>query len=507
MTTCPNSTPARMVAAMMILASSAMTVAAQTAVMPPTARPAAPPREDSVTVRFANTDLRSATQLMSQYLDRPLLFSGQGNSPVTLETPRPVPRSEVVSLLRGLLESQNFELYADTTARLYRVRPKAPVLPPTRPVPPQEQQPSARQQGGIELFVMPLKHMRAVDIAGTLNALYGRSMSFNDARQRTPTLSDELRGAQVPPVLPQQLANGSGTRLGVPAGEMMIVPDAHANTLLIRANRADYELIRAVVDQLDVRPLQVMIEVMIAEVRRDKLFAINMEGALGTTQISHDPTPTLNGTLGNTGVGDFALKVMGIGGIDLNATLSVAASHGDARILSRPVVITTNNVQAEIVVGSQRPFVQVSRTLPTDAGARDQIVQYKDVGTKLTVKPTISSDGLVQLEVSQEVSNATSETQFNAPVISTRSVQTQLLIRDGQTVVLGGLTDHEREAISGGVPLLSSIPFIGGLFGHSSRHAVETELFIFLTPRVIRTDDDAERLTSPFRAKADKVTP
>jgi general secretion pathway protein D len=134
-------------------------------------------------------------------------------------------------------------------------------------------------------------------------------------------------------------------------------------------------------------------------------------------------------------------------------------------------------------------------------------VQYKDVGTKLTVRPTISSDGLVQLEVAQEVSNATTETQFNAPVISTRSVQTQLLIRDGQTVVLGGLTDLEHESAQGGIPLLSSIPLVGGLFGHASRHTTEMELFIFVTPRVIRTDDDALRLTTPFRAKADKVNP
>ncbi|MEP6733823.1 MAG: secretin N-terminal domain-containing protein [bacterium] len=464
------------------------------------------PREDSVNVRFVNTDLRSATQLMSQYLDRPLLFSGQGTSPVTLETPRPVPRADVINLLRGLLDSQNFELFADTAAHLYRARLKA--LPPT----PARQfgqmdPPLARQQGSIELFVLPLKHMRAVDIAATLNALYGRAVSFGDGRFRSSTLGDELRANQIPPAGMSPSNPGGNPSISVPAGELTIIPNAHANSLLVRSSRADYDLIHAVVEQLDVRPLQVMIEVMIAEVRRDKLFAINMDAGLGDIHLNHGDAPTLSGTLGTTGVGDFALKVMGIGGLDLNATLSIAASHGDARILSRPLVITANNVQAEIVVGTQRPFVQVSRTLPTDAGARDQIVQYKDVGTKLTVKPTISSDGLVQLEVSQEVSNATSETQFNAPIISTRSVQTQLLIRDGQTVVLGGLSDTEREAIDGGIPLLSRIPLIGGLFGHSSRHTVETELFVFLTPRVIRTDDDAERLTVPLRVKAERVSP
>ena len=492
------------VATAAVNALAAFPLAAQT-VSARTATTVVAPREDSVTLRFANTDLRTAAQLMSQYLDRPLLFSGQGSGPVTMETPKPIRRAEVVNLLRGLLDSQNFELFADTAAHLYRARPKAPAQASVHSGAPMEQA-TSRSQGGVELFVLTLKHMRAVGIAVTLNALYGRTVSFGDTRQRTPVLSDELRANQVPNAVIAQQGPGAVPRIGAPTGDMTIVPDAHANALLVRASRPDFELVRAVVEQLDVRPLQVMIEVLIAEVQRDKLFSINIEGALGDTRISHGAL-TLSGAAGSAGVGDFALKVMGVGGLDLSATLSIAASRGDARVLSRPMVITENNQQAEIVVGSQRPFVQVSRSLPTDAGTRDEIVQYKDVGTKLTVRPTISVDGLVQLEVSQEISNATAETQFNAPVISTRSVQTQLRIRDGQTVVLGGLSDIERATSHGGVPFLSSIPLIGGLFGHASRRSTETELFIFLTPRVIRNDEDAERLTTPFRAKADRVSP
>jgi general secretion pathway protein D len=176
-------------------------------------------------------------------------------------------------------------------------------------------------------------------------------------------------------------------------------------------------------------------------------------------------------------------------------------------VVSRPVVLTANDEQAEVIVGSQRPFVQVSRALPTSDAVRDQIVQYKDVGTKLSVRPTISVDGTVQLHVFQEVSNATTETQFNAPVISTRSIRTDLLVKDGQTIVLGGLTDKLKDVESQGIPLLSAIPFIGGFFGRHARNTIETELFIFLTPRVIRTDEDAARLTDPLRKRAGKVEP
>jgi general secretion pathway protein D len=170
------------------------------------------------------------------------------------------------------------------------------------------------------------------------------------------------------------------------------------------------------------------------------------------------------------------------------------------------VLLTANNEEAEINVGSQRPFVQVARVLPTDNTARDQVVQYKDVGTKLHIVPTISADGYVMLQVSQEVNAATAEQAFDAPVISTRSVQTKLLIRDGQTIVLGGLTDNQHEVDTGGVPVLSSIPFLGGLFGHVSRTSNSTELFLFLTPRIIHDDQDVDELTAPLRLKAKKIS-
>ena len=124
------------------------------------------------------------------------------------------------------------------------------------------------------------------------------------------------------------------------------------------------------------------------------------------------------------------------------------------------------------------------------------MVQYKDVGTRLAVLPTISADGYVQLRVTQEVNNATAETgPQNAPVISTRSVQTALLVRDGQTAVLGGLAEAQRERGSGGIPFLSSIPVIGGAFGSRSRASRNTELYVFLTPRIVRDDEGQDATT------------
>ena len=136
--------------------------------------------------------------------------------------------------------------------------------------------------------------------------------------------------------------------------------------------------------------------------------------------------------------------------------------------------------------------------MATETSTRDQVVEYKDVGTHLSVKPTISTDGYVSLSVTQEVNQATTEIQFDAPVISTRTVETQVLVHDGQTVVLGGLTDHEHNTLRAGIPLLSRIPLLGALFGNTQRQTNETEFFLFITPRVIRTDEDADEVSNPL---------
>ncbi|HEX8358686.1 MAG TPA: secretin N-terminal domain-containing protein, partial [Longimicrobium sp.] len=277
-------------------------------------------------------------------------------------------------------------------------------------------------------------------------------------------------------------------------GEGVIVPDARTNSLLVRANRTDYALVESAVRQVDIRPLQVIIEVTIAEVRRNSDFSYALSASLGQQPIRDSRNTTVGGSVAGAAREDLAIDARGIGGVDLNLTLRAGVARGVVSILSRPIVFAANNEEAEINVGDQRPFVQLQRT--TDGGARDQVVQYKDVGTRLAVLPTISADGYVQLRVTQEVNTATAETgPQNAPVISTRSVQTALLVRDGQTAVLGGLSEAQRERGSGGIPFLSSIPVIGGAFGSKSRASRNTELYVFLTPRIVRDDEGQDATT------------
>jgi len=455
---------------------------------------------DSIDIRLVEVNLRLAVQMLAQYLDRPVVFGAIGGQQVTVESARPVAREQVLPLLRSVLESQNHELIDDSLGGVWRVQPRA--------VQQAQRDQAARRGGGFpELYVVRLVHARASDVAGTVNALYGRAAALGERDGGMETLGQQLRQNLVPqgPV-PPQAAQGAVGRVATLQGDVTIVPDPGTNSLLIRATRDDFELIQAAVQELDVRPLQVLIEVTIAELRRDRSWSFGVGSALGETAIGGKGT-TLDGSIEGPGLGDLVIRIMNLAGKDLSAALSASAARGDATILSRPVVLAANNEEAIITVGSQRPFIQVSRSLPTDAPSRDQVVQYKDVGTSLRVRPTISRNGYVTLDVTQEVNAATNETAFDAPVISTRSVATQLLVRDSQTVILGGLTDAQREETRAGVPILSAIPVLGGLFGRHQKRATATELFLFITPRILRSDADADDVTEPRLPSGRSGTP
>lgn len=400
-------------------------------------------QSDTVSIHLVDVDVRTAIQALGQYLDRPVVFGPIGNSKVTLQTPHAIRVAEVLPLLKATLQSENLELVSDSGGP-YRVRQRLPT-PATNDL----QSARGPPAGDARLYVIRLSHARAADVAATVNSLYGRASAFGEIGNHSSTLSQQLSQQRqssfdamtpAPPAVPSGLIGSTVTgRSATLSGETTIVPDASTNALLIRANPGDFELIAAAVKELDIRPLEALIEVLVVELSRDRSLELGVDVSLPSAHLPGHPNTTYDGYQTGIAAGDASLHVVGIGGDpDLEATIRAAASRGDVTIVSRPSVIAANNEEAQILVGSQRPFVQISRSLPTDGASRDQVVQYKDVGTKLTVRPTISADGYVTLQVSQEVSAATAETQFDAPVISTRAVQTQLLLKDGQTVIIGG---------------------------------------------------------------------
>lgn len=459
-----------------------------------------------VDINLVNVDLRAAVQLLSQFMDRPVFFGSVGDHRVTFVSPRTVPRQDIPGLLRALVQQHGYVM-EEVEGGAYRLRStQAGPAAAAQGVPfapqPGAGGPSLAAANGMELFVIRLRHARAADVAATVNALYGRASAVGEIGRRRGTLNDELNANRVTPYGQEgPQVTGPPVRSGEINGELVIVPDFRTNALLIRASRPDYELIRAAVEQVDVRPLQVLIEATVAYVRRDFNFQYGLQASTGPVAVEGSTNTTVEGSTRGGSAADLVISALNLGGIDLDLILRAGETRSNVVILDRPLLLAANNQEAEIVVGEQRPFVQVQRS--TDGGVLDEVVQYKDVGTSLRVLPTISADGFVQLEVTQEVNSASASATgaLNAPVINTRSVTTELLVRDGHTAVLGGLANSQRDRTSGGIPLLSDIPLIGGLFGRKLRADNEFELFVFITPHVIYADEDMDGAAQELRAR------
>lgn len=453
---------------------------------PPTTRVTA----QGVVVDFQDADIRTVITALAEAASLNVIFSDLPARRVTLRLRDPVPLDSVRALVRTIAEANGIQVIEQGT--LLRLEmPRAVESRPAAQASPQ----------GVRLHVYRLKHANAMRLAATLQAIFGGSLPEPTGLSRAP-LSQRLRDQQIPPTLldtisrrpiadvPSQL---SGLARSVPAalqGEVQIVPDETTNSLLVRAAEADWGVIQQAVAALDLRPMQVLIEVLIAEVRRSSEYEVSVSAKASETRDGKTNSAELRGIT----TGDMLLRWMNGGRVQIDVALSLLATRGDVRILSRPILLAQNNQEARILIGAQRPFVQVFRSLPTDAGVRDQIVQYRDVGTSLTILPTVNPDGYVNLQLTQEVSSATNETQFGAPVISTREASTNLFVRDGQTTVIGGLIDRQGEKTRTGVPILVKIPVLGGLFGTTRSITAVSELFLFLTPHVVQSDEDLDQL-------------
>jgi general secretion pathway protein D len=441
-----------------------------------------------ITFNFQDADISYVVSMLAQAAGLKYAYSDMPQKPVTMRTTEPVSPEAVVALIKSIAESNGIVVTNDNGFLRLQGVPSIP-----------GQQPDPRQ-----LYIVRLKHARAPVLANTLSALFGGALGTNTGRpNNATTLTGQLQNLQRGGATQQSITIPNFTIRGGSDVTALIIPDELTNSLLIRATPTDWQVIQQAVATLDLRPLQVVIEVIIAEVQHSKDLNIGLSA---------------NGTRDNTKIGDvsgglksdtsstFNLHIIHQGTIDVSATLSAFAAKGNVRILARPVIQAQNNQEASINVGSEVPFVQASQAL-SQTGALNQIIQYRDVGTNLTITPTINPDGYVNMAVSQTVSNATNEVQFNAPVINTREAVTQILAKDGQTVAIGGLIDHTVSKRRGGIPFLKDIPLIGWLFGSTTESDANSELFLFLTPHVVMSDEDADRMKSEIEKNSSLLDP
>jgi general secretion pathway protein D len=455
---------------------------------------------EGVLVDFQDADLRLVVAALAEAGGLNLVYADLPARRVTLRMKQPVPQANLLPLLRSLAQSNGLRLIEE--GDFLRLEPATAADSLAR-----HRDTTTEPVEDMRLFVYRLKHVRAARLGATIQALFGGAApAAARVGIQELSLSQGLRQGPANPLRPDttptvsvEVAPARNSLPGQLRGEVQIVPDETTNSLLVRAQTADWDVIRQAIVALDLRPLQVLIEVTIAEVRRTSESELSVSGRVADSKNA----PTVRGTLKGSTAGDLVLEALRAGTLDVSLALSSLSARGNVKIVSRPVILAQNNQEARILIGSERPFVQVSRSLPTDAAVRDQVIQYRDVGTKLTITPTINEDGYVNLQVLQEVSTATAETQFGAPIISTREASTFLFVKSGRTAVIGGLIDRQQERTKSGIPVLMEIPLVGGLFGTNRKTSSNSELFLFLTPHIITTDEDADQM----RRDVESATP
>ncbi len=347
------------------------------------------------------------------------------------------------------------------------------------------------------VHVVYLKNAEATKLAQTLRAVVA---SDNSAANFTPATATPQA---------QQLSLPSGGSAGY------IQADAATNTLIITANDTLYRNLRSIIDQLDARRAQVYIEALIVEVDNSKLAELGVQWAAlgGNNTLAGASTGfstggnNLNNQIAAKAAKSAALPLgnglnLGIFSSQLGLGALVHALESDTKtnILSMPNIITLDNEEAKIIVGQNVPFITGQYTTTASAGSAGvnpfQTVERKDIGLTLRVKPQISEGGTVKMAIYQENSSISPTTNAAGLITNKRSIDTNILVSDGQIIVLGGLIDDKASDTDDKVPGLGDLPLIGGLFKYRSRTREKTNLMVFLRPTVIRNNEQSVSLAT-----------
>jgi general secretion pathway protein D len=326
---------------------------------------------------------------------------------------------------------------------------------------------------------------------------------------------------------------------------VQIVPDKATNTLVVMAEREDYKILESIIKQLDVPRPMVYIEALIMEVNASKDFKLGVEwrGIRGTGDVLGA------GTAGNTAAfigsggagsttnpggynimdsmitaagtpafpGGFSMGIIStgitIGGVtfpNIGAVIQAYKTDQEVSILSTPQIMTLDNEEAEINVGENVPYItsqQSSSTTTTTSLSplNYNSYEYRDVGVILNITPHINEDNFIRLKISQQVTKLTSAATSTTPTTLKRTAKTTVVVKDNETVVIGGLVGDSTENDTYKVPLLGDIPILGWLFKTHSTSREKTNLYVFLTPHIVRTQKDAAGLYQEKRETMGEV--
>lgn len=295
-------------------------------------------------------------------------------------------------------------------------------------------------------------------------------------------------------------------------GKVTITPDKATNSLVIMASPTDYQNLLQVIQKLDKRRRQVFVQAVIAEISLDKLkdlgvkwgmFGTGSDGKNVSVVGQYDPQAVIQQLItafATTGFSSFLSSNLTSTPVNFAAVLQALQSNNVINVLSTPTILTSDNKEAEIFVGQNVPFVTATNLSST--GLSQQSVDRKDIGIDLKITPQISEGEYVKLDIYQEISAITANKGQATDLVATkRSAKTSVLVKDKDTVVIGGLIQDQDTVTDNKVPFLGDIPYLGWLFKSTSKERTKTNLLIVLTPRIIRGAEELAEVSGAQKGK------
>jgi|688.fasta_scaffold10552_6 general secretion pathway protein D len=379
--------------------------------------------------------------------------------------------------------------------------------------------------GGVNVY--KVQHVDAVELANTLNDIFGNgsgSRQSSSRRDKSPKLANDKK--------PGELSNKSSdskssfdTKKNTPersvssgnsdakvanVGDVRIVADEANNSLIIVATAQEYEIIRPIVNQLDVMPLQVLVDATIVEVTLTDNLKYGIQWYFNHSNGGQNiiESNDLGALAAGAATGGFGYSFLSKSG-DIKAVLNAEASNNNVNVISSPSLMVLNNQEASIQVGKEISLMtgslgSLNNTNTTGSTSNNVFSQQQQrkTGVKLKIKPRVNANGLVTMEVTQSVEDPGAiPANGTNPSILTREINSSVAVQSGETIVLGGLIKDNNTDDNNGIPLLHDVPILGTLFGSKTRTKDKTELVVLITPRVVKSRQDAGLITDEFKRK------
>ncbi len=377
-------------------------------------------------------------------------------------------------------------------------------------------------EGGANLYVYSVKNIKAVDLADYLNDVFGGGSGSSSRKASSSSTAPGANGREVSSQGAKNTKTNQRRTSNNNNNDIQITAIEESNQLLIKADVGDYDKIMSAIKRLDIVPLQVLVELKIIEVTLNDSLEYGMELFFGSAVGSDSGD---NGGSGDTGDGDTGTTKgynwftdaasSGAGGLNYNffgreaeARLSLLEGEGRVSLLSAPSVMVMNNKNATINVGNQEPTVSTQVGAINNSDLRTNTVRYIQTGVQVDITPRVNPGGLVFMEITQDVSEAGEpRAGSDNPPISKREITTEIAVKSGQTIIMGGLIRDSNKQGRDGVPFLSRIPLIGGAFGKKTKSSSKTELMVLITPTVIENPEQARRATLEYAKKFEGLRP